>query len=171
MMPIKKSQAIWLCMWRHLVAKFLTNANNLLQYQSEVSVKSRVCWIRTKWNISSNFSDLSIMELHVAEPAWLRDFPRKETECGLVWHTNWMMFAIVLKAGISFQEQWMLHTKSYLYPDGVPAAVLRISANVSFQGSNERPRRPGSSQSSCGKKSRDRGEPLPPTLDQRQTQN
>ena len=34
-------------------------------YQSEVSVKSRVCWIRTKWNISSNFSDLSIMDLHV----------------------------------------------------------------------------------------------------------
>ena len=34
-------------------------------YQSEVSVKSRVCWIRTKWNISSNFYDLSIMDLHL----------------------------------------------------------------------------------------------------------
>ena len=38
--------------------------NNLLQYQSEVSVKSRVGWIHTKWNIS-NFSDFSIMDLHV----------------------------------------------------------------------------------------------------------
>ena len=27
LMPIKKSQAICLCMWRHLVAKFLTNAS------------------------------------------------------------------------------------------------------------------------------------------------
>ena len=25
--PIRKSQAIWQCMWRHLVAKVLTNAS------------------------------------------------------------------------------------------------------------------------------------------------
>ena len=29
MIPTKKSQAIWLCIWRHLVAKFLTNASGV----------------------------------------------------------------------------------------------------------------------------------------------